>query len=360
VAEEASTAGTAGTGDNIERPDRTSGVIMQVDLLSTGGPRGWPEPGCGCASCSQMRADDRRWEPTRVVVDGLPLDRCPGREVPGGLDVRPPGGGRLLVAAGPGARPEPVEPGLYDAVLLDLIGAPDHLARLRRIGAVTPDTHVRAVHNDHRISSPAELVRRLGWWTRPPSGPRRTLVLGGTRSGKSAEAELRLAAHPEVTYVATGADHADDPAWTARIRAHRERRPLWWETTETTDVAAVLRRPLPRRDPAVDQRSASTMEGSPRGLLIDGIGTWLAAVMDETGAWETPDAVRPCVDELVAAWRATDALVVAVSDEVGLTLVPTTPAGRVFQDVLGRLNQRLAAESEETVLVVAGRAVDLP
>jgi adenosylcobinamide kinase/adenosylcobinamide-phosphate guanylyltransferase len=314
---------------------------MQLELPGTGGPRGWPEPGCGCASCAGMRAAGRSWGPTRVVVDGLPVERCPGRDVPGGRDVRPPGGGRLLVAAGPDARPEPAEPGGYDAVLLDLIGAPDHLARLRRTGTVTAGTHVRAVHNDHRISSPAELARRLAWWTGPPGRPARALVLGGTRSGKSAEAELRLAAHPDVTYIATGPGGGGDPEWAARIAAHRTRRPPWWATVETTDLGKVLR----------------TADGA---LLIDGIGTWLAAAMDETGAWEAPDAVRPRVAELIAAWRSTDARVVAVSDEVGMSPVPATPAGRAFQDILGRLNQRLAAESEEAVLVVAGRVVELP
>jgi adenosylcobinamide kinase / adenosylcobinamide-phosphate guanylyltransferase len=300
-----------------------------------------------------MRADGRSWEPTRVVVDGVPLERCPGGDVPGGRDVRPAGGGRLLVAAGPGARPEPAERGSYDAVLLDLIGAPDHLARLRREGTVTEHTHVRAVHNDHRVSSPAELVRRLAWWTRPLPAAGRTLVLGGAGSGKSEEAELRLMAHPEVTYVATGppaktadsggadGDPPGDPEWAAKVAAHRARRPAWWTTQETIDLPGVLRT---ARD----------------AVLIDGIGTWLAAVMDETNAWRTPAAVRPRLDELIAAWRATEAHVVAVSDEVGQSVVPPTPAGRAFRDLLGRLNQWLAAESEEAILVVAGRAVELP
>ena len=323
---------------------------MEVELLGTAGPLGWPAPGCRCASCARMRAAGRSWEPTRVVVDGVPLERCPGRDVPGGRDVRPAGGGRLLVAAGPGARPEPAEPGSYDAVLLDLIGAPDHLARLRRAGTVTARTHVRAVHNDHRVSSPAELVRRLDWWTRPLAAPGRTLVLGGAGSGKSAEAELRLLAHPKVTYVATGpkattADAAGaapaDQEWAARVAAHRARRPPWWTTLETIDLPKVLRT---ARDP----------------ILIDGIGTWLAAVMDETNAWETPAAAERRLEELITVWRAAEARVVAVSDEVGMSVVPATPAGRVFRDLLGRLNQRLAAESEEAVVIVAGRAVELP
>jgi adenosylcobinamide kinase/adenosylcobinamide-phosphate guanylyltransferase len=71
------------------------------------------------------------------------------------------------------------------------------------------------------------------------------------------------------------------------------------------------------------------------------------------------DAVEPRIDELVDAWRTTEAYVVAVSDEVGLSLVPTSQAGRIFRDLLGRLNQRLAAASEETALVVAGRTLEL-
>ena len=90
------------------------------------------------------------------------------------------------------------------------------------------------------------------------------LVLGGARSGKSERAELRLAGEPEVTYVATGNRGADDPDWAARVAAHRARRPAWWRTAETTDLAGLL----------------ATARGA---LLIDGIGTWLAAVLDECG-----------------------------------------------------------------------------
>src|SRR5262249_13878745 len=132
----------------------------------------------------------------------------------------------------------------------------------------------------------------------------------------------------------------DDPDWRARLDAHRERRPEWWETVETIDVAGLLR----------------TASGT---LLIDGMSTWLTAMFDALGAWEYPRAVEPRLDELIKAWRSTDAHVVAVSDEVGLSIVPETASGRAFRDMLGRLNQRLAAESEETTLVVAGRVLEL-
>ena len=61
------------------------------------------------------------------------------------------------------------------------------------------------------------------------------------------------------------------------------------------------------------------------------------------------------MDELVEAWRQAPARIVAVSEETGSGVVPPTRAGRLFRDRLGQLNQRLAAESEEVVLVVAGR-----
>ena len=137
---------------------------------------------------------------------------------------------------------------------------------------------------------------------------------------------------PAVSYVATGPSGAGDAEWAARVAAHRARRPTWWRTIETTDLAGVLRE---RHDGV---------------LLIDGIGTWLAAVLDDA-------ALR--VPELVSAWRNTPNRVVAVSDEAGLGVVPPTAAGRGFRDWLGRLNQALAAESEAAELVVAGQVVSL-
>ena len=64
------------------------------------------------------------------------------------------------------------------------------------------------------------------------------------------------------------------------------------------------------------------------------------------------------MDDLIGAWRQAPARIVAVSDEVGSGVVPATRSGRLFRDRLGQLNQRLAAESEEVVLVVAGRIPD--
>jgi adenosylcobinamide kinase/adenosylcobinamide-phosphate guanylyltransferase len=170
---------------------------------------------------------------------------------------------------------------------------------------------------------------------------RRVLVLGGARSGKSAHAERIAAAAEPVTYLATAAADAGDAEWEARIEAHRHRRPENWTTVETREVSSVL------------GHQANT-------VLIDSITTWVSGVMDEVGCWTqppTPDSERRLaaeLDELVRAWTTPRGMVVAVSDEVGSGIVPATESGRRYRDVLGDLNQRLAAAADEVWLVTAG------
>jgi adenosylcobinamide kinase/adenosylcobinamide-phosphate guanylyltransferase len=165
----------------------------------------------------------------------------------------------------------------------------------------------------------------------------RVLVLGGSRSGKSAHAESLVADPADVVYLATSVPVADDPEWAGRVAAHRARRPAGWTTLETTAPSELLR------------------SGT---VLVDSVTTWVAALMDETGVWsEEPgalDRLAARVDALVNAWAMTPAHVVAVSDEVGLGVVPESRAGRLFRDALGEVNQRLAGTADEVWFVVAG------
>lgn len=165
----------------------------------------------------------------------------------------------------------------------------------------------------------------------------RILVLGGSRSGKSAHAESLLADRTDVTYLATSVSPGEDPDWAARIAVHRARRPASWTTVETTAPSDLVR------------------NGS---LLVDSVTTWVAALMDESGTWtDEPGAdgrLAARCDALVDAWATTPAHVVAVSDEVGLGVVPETRSGRQFRDVLGAVNQRLAGTADEVWFVIAG------
>ncbi|MGP9021214.1 bifunctional adenosylcobinamide kinase/adenosylcobinamide-phosphate guanylyltransferase [Streptomyces sp. BR1] len=287
-------------------------------------------------------------------VRAVPMD-APGT----GYEVTSPEGERLLYLPPGGAPSGMAEVRPYDMVLCDVVGRPDALARLRAAGAVGPTTDVVGVHIDHEVPPGRELARRLaaagaravpdgttllvGEYHAVPDLPRRTLVLGGARSGKSVEAERRLESFPEVVYVATGGTRDGDAEWAARVGLHRERRPGSWRTEETCDLVPLL---------AVD--------GPP--LLVDCLSLWLTDAMDRAGAWEepkVPDALRERVDELVAAVRATSRTVVIVSNEVGSGVVPATRAGRLFRDELGRLNSAVGTECEHVLLVVAGQALAL-
>ncbi|MGW0363152.1 bifunctional adenosylcobinamide kinase/adenosylcobinamide-phosphate guanylyltransferase [Streptomyces sp. NPDC002990] len=284
--------------------------------------------------------------------DGSRLLYLPPGGAPGGL-----GSARADSAGGAvGQRP-------YDVVLADVLGRPEALARLRASGAIGPATDVIAVHLDHDTPPGRELERRLaaagaravpdgttvivGEYQAVPDLPRRTLVLGGARSGKSVEAEQRLASFPEVVYVATSGTREGDPEWAQRVSLHRERRPGNWRTVETCDLVPLL-------------------AGAGPPLLIDCLALWLTDAMDRAGAWDDAvwakggqQQVRERTAELVSAVRATRRQVVVVSNEAGSGIVPATASGRRFRDELGRLNAVVAGQCEHVVLVVAGQAVVL-
>jgi adenosylcobinamide kinase/adenosylcobinamide-phosphate guanylyltransferase len=178
----------------------------------------------------------------------------------------------------------------------------------------------------------------------------RTLVLGGARSGKSAHAEGLVSPTGPVSYLATGRRDPTDPEWSARIAAHVARRPAHWDTIEITDAALLA------------ELISDAFDADPT-LLVDDLATWLTGLLDEVRGWDSrKSALRLAdtyLDKLVAAVATTRARLVLVSSEVGLGVVPATPSGRLFRDLLGTLNARLADECDEVLLLVAGIPMQL-
>jgi adenosylcobinamide kinase/adenosylcobinamide-phosphate guanylyltransferase len=158
------------------------------------------------------------------------------------------------------------------------------------------------------------------------------VVIGGMRSGKSDVAQ-RIAAKlgEPVTVAVTASIQAGDADFAARIAAHRSGRPSSWTTVECgTDLIAAI----------------APIEGT---LLVDSLGTWLSA---------TPEFAVD-LPGLLTTLSARNGATVVVSDEVGLSVHPTTELGRRFADALGAVNAAVVDLADHALLVVAGRALRL-
>ena len=158
------------------------------------------------------------------------------------------------------------------------------------------------------------------------------VLLGGARSGKSARAvQLADDAGAPVVFVATGEGRDEEMA--ARIAAHRRERPETWTTIEEPlDVRAAL-------------------DAAPAGstVVVDCLSLWVANLLEQ--------GLEP--DDLAPVAAARQGLTIAVSNEVGLGIVPANELARRFRDVLGRVNTSWVDASDEAFLCVAGRTIAL-
>ncbi|TMF99530.1 MAG: bifunctional adenosylcobinamide kinase/adenosylcobinamide-phosphate guanylyltransferase [Chloroflexi bacterium] len=163
------------------------------------------------------------------------------------------------------------------------------------------------------------------------------LILGGARSGKSAFANrLGLQSGRAVTFIATAT--ADDEEMAERIGRHRAERSSSWTTVEA---------PLELRD-AIAARPADDF------LIVDCLTLWVSNLL---GASRLPDDIRDSCDAAAEEMATRDGVV--VTNEVGLGIVPANPLARTFRDTLGRVNAAFAMRAERSLLMVAGRSLEL-
>ena len=163
-----------------------------------------------------------------------------------------------------------------------------------------------------------------------------TLVLGGVRSGKSRYGQRLAERAGEVVFVATAQSRADEEM-RLKIERHRSDRPAAWRTVEERlELGAVIDR-----------------EGSGCDLLLIDCLTMFAANLLEAEPGAGVRAEGP-IAEMCAALGRARCDVVLISNEVGSGVVPAFALGRQFRDLLGEINQRVAAMADEVVLMVAG------
>ena len=332
---------------------------VELHEVSPGDVLALPTPG-GTYGASVIAARHQGCTPDEVAAEAVLYD------------VACPTGGRLLYATDTGLIDdvESLRDAAYDVILveetfgdhldhgtghLDMSTLPLMLDRLTHVGARTDSSQVVAVHLGHHNPPEALLRDRLAVMGvrlvddgAVLGAPRRELILGGARSGKSREAERRARDYAAVTYIATAADRPGDAEWAARVEAHRVRRPAHWRTVEGPD------------------RVISTLRDAPAGsaVLVDCLTLWLTGVLDAASpAWDDEVALdvgaQAATKDLIDAICAAQANVFLVSNEVGMGVVPATRAGRLFADLLGRVHQEVAGACDSVTLMVAGRGLEI-
>jgi adenosylcobinamide kinase / adenosylcobinamide-phosphate guanylyltransferase len=165
------------------------------------------------------------------------------------------------------------------------------------------------------------------------------VLLGGARGGKSRLAnELAAATGSPVTVIATG--EAGDAEMAERIAIHRAERPAGWDVVEEP----------------YELKDALAAVDTEHTVIVDCLTLWVANAL---GRDDDPSTVLAAAARAAACAAARPALTVAVSNEVGLGVIPMTPLGRVYRDLLGSVNRVWVDASDEAALVIAGRALAL-
>jgi adenosyl cobinamide kinase/adenosyl cobinamide phosphate guanylyltransferase len=169
--------------------------------------------------------------------------------------------------------------------------------------------------------------------------PELLLITGGARSGKSQHALAWAARFRRRAFIATA--QALDEEMRQRIARHRGERGAWWTTLEEPiRLAAALQRAQQGHDVVV----------------VDCLTLWLSNLILLPGEIDLDTPLR----DLVTVLQSRTAAIAVVTNEVGSGIVPDNPLARRFRDLCGSLNQRVAAISDRVLLLVAGRALDLP
>jgi adenosylcobinamide kinase/adenosylcobinamide-phosphate guanylyltransferase len=170
------------------------------------------------------------------------------------------------------------------------------------------------------------------------------LILGGVRSGKSQFAqELAARIGGPVLFVATG--EALDEEMRQRIDEHKKVRPSGWRTVES---------------PVSVGRKIREQVGDARIVIVDCLTLLVSNVIGRCGDPEQVDAglvsrkVAAEIEELAACIDQVDATFIAVSNEVGMGLVPDNRLGRIYRDCLGKANRDLAQRADTVYFMVAG------
>ena len=166
-------------------------------------------------------------------------------------------------------------------------------------------------------------------------------IVGGCRSGKSRyalESAGRFSTEKK-TFVATCRPLDDEMR--DRVARHQEERGSTWSTIEA---------PLELPEAILENCGSSDV------ILVDCLTLWISNLFMES---EAPDTVFDHVGRLIKCLENVPCPIIIVSNEVGTGIVPENRLARRYRDAVGFTNQRIAAQSDKVVWMVAGIPVQI-
>lgn len=165
-------------------------------------------------------------------------------------------------------------------------------------------------------------------------------LTGGARSGKSSFALERASGYGRKFFLATA--EAFDGEMERRIRLHREERGADFVTIEEPlDIDVALRKLSPEQVDVV---------------VLDCLTVWVGNLMHRVG---TEEGIRARMERFLEVFADPPVSIIAVSNEVGMGIVPENAMARTFRDLAGSLNQQAAAVSTEAWLLCSGMPLRL-
>lgn len=170
-----------------------------------------------------------------------------------------------------------------------------------------------------------------------------TIVVGGARSGKSTFAESMYEHKKDVVYIATS--RIEDKEMEDRVQHHREQRPSYWRTYEGTY----------HLEKAIGEEQYYLLDCIT--ILASNIMFDLSKDMNtiDTHTQQTiEDTIFQVILSLIHTINQQSLELIIVTNEVGCSIVPENHIGRIYRDIIGRINQRITEIADHAYAVICG------
>ncbi len=185
-------------------------------------------------------------------------------------------------------------------------------------------------------------------------------LIGGARSGKSQYAEILASSITDkVLYFATA--KITDDEMKKRVETHKKRRPALWKTLEIENDFVLLNDIKKLFDIVVINSYELILIDCITNLLfrlIQGYKLDNLEIVDNKLEKKIESEIllffEDFVNLIVSLCKKNNLNIILVSNEVGLGVIPPYPLGRVFRDLLGLVNKKIASVADEVYFFVAG------